>query len=387
MNEKNILLVEDEVITGLFEKTQLESAGYSVHHVLRGEDAVDIMFSNKHDISLILMDIDLGPGIDGTVAAQKILSRHNVPIIFLSSHTEQSIVEKTEKISGYGYVVKDSSFTVLDASIKMAFKLYNAHVELNNKNIMLSSIFHSAPSGMFCLDNNGLVTMWTPSAERMFGWTEEEVIGRFNPIVPDNKMNEFFDNHNYVLSGSSIFDREVIRTRRDGSLINILLSVAPIKNQNGDILGAMGMCSDITHLKRIEGELQEEILRRRILFDQAPVGIVVIDTQTAHIVEFNKTAHEQLGYSKDEFASMTIFDLEAVETAEETRARIALVMKNRISSFVTKQRCKNNTLKDIHVIAQVITVHGTPVYYCIWKELTDIKYFEVSINGHNQRTL
>jgi len=372
MNKKNILIVEDDAVTGMYEKKQLEDLGYHVVHVLHGEDAVGVIFNKTHDVDLILMDIDLGPGIDGTVAAEKILSSYTVPIIFLSSHTEKSIVEKTEAISGYGYVVKNSSLTVLDASIKMAFKLFNAHLELYEKNILLSSVFNSAPAGMFCLDGDGMVTMWTPSAERMFGWTGEEVIGRFNPIVTDEKKDEFFNNHNYVMSGGSILDRDVIRIRRDGSPVHLLLSVAPIKNQNGVILGAIGMCSDITNLKSIEGALQEEILRRKVLFDQAPVGIVVIDPSTAGILESNKTAHEQLGYSKEEFASMTIFDIEALETADEINDHISRVMQDRISTFSTMQRCKDNTLKKVHVTAQNITVQGKSVYYCIWMDLTNI---------------
>src|SRR6056297_38241 len=78
------------------------------------------------DISLILMDIDLRRGMDGTKTTQKILEHHDLPIVFLSSHTEAEVVEKTEGISSYGYIVKNSGETVLLASIKMAFRLFEA---------------------------------------------------------------------------------------------------------------------------------------------------------------------------------------------------------------------------------------------------------------------
>ncbi len=123
-HKKTILLVEDEAITAMLEKKQLENMGYSVHHVSNGEDAIQSALNENY--SLILMDIDLGFGIDGTQAAEQILNRKDVPVVFLSSHTEPEIVEKTEKITSYGYVVKNSGIVVLDTSIKMALKLFNA---------------------------------------------------------------------------------------------------------------------------------------------------------------------------------------------------------------------------------------------------------------------
>nr|WP_208652356.1 hypothetical protein [Leptospira kemamanensis] len=62
--------------------------------------------------------------IEGTEAAKIILEKTDIPLIFLSSHTEKEIVTKTEGITSYGYVVKSSTITVLDASIKMALKLF-----------------------------------------------------------------------------------------------------------------------------------------------------------------------------------------------------------------------------------------------------------------------
>ena len=113
-------------------KVPLEKFGYSVITANSAEKAVELF--EKHDeIDLVLMDIDLGKGMDGTQAAGIILAHREIPILFLSSHTEPEVVEKTEKITSYGYVVKNSSITVLDASIKMAFKLYKANKELKRE--------------------------------------------------------------------------------------------------------------------------------------------------------------------------------------------------------------------------------------------------------------
>ena len=128
---KTILLVEDEALIALSEVKQLEKAGYRVIHSLTGEKAIEIVDANPGGINLVLMDIDLGKGIDGTQTAEQILLSSDIPILFLSSHTEPEIVSKTEKITSYGYVVKSSSFTVVDASIKMAFRLFAASRQLD----------------------------------------------------------------------------------------------------------------------------------------------------------------------------------------------------------------------------------------------------------------
>ncbi|HUW69223.1 MAG TPA: PocR ligand-binding domain-containing protein [bacterium] len=127
---KTLLLVEDDAIIALAEKKQLEDAGYRVIHCLSGESALDLLRDRKEPADLVLMDINLGKGMNGTETARRILKDINLPILFLSSHTEREIVEKTESITNYGYVVKNSSITVLDASIKMAFRLFDASTSI-----------------------------------------------------------------------------------------------------------------------------------------------------------------------------------------------------------------------------------------------------------------
>jgi len=130
------VLKEDNVLELAFlpesKKVPLETIGYSVITASSAEKAVEL-FEEHSEIDLVLMDIDLGKGMDGTEAAGIILEYREIPILFLSSHTEPDVVEKTEKITSYGYVVKNSSITVLDASIKMAFKLFDANSKLKRE--------------------------------------------------------------------------------------------------------------------------------------------------------------------------------------------------------------------------------------------------------------
>ena len=124
--QKTILLVEDETIIAMNDSIKLKEYGYNVIHVLTGQKAVETVNDNKNEIDLILMDINLGGGIDGTEAAKIILEEHDIPLLFLSSYTDREIVDRTENVTSYGYVVKNG-ISVLDASIKMAFRLHEAY--------------------------------------------------------------------------------------------------------------------------------------------------------------------------------------------------------------------------------------------------------------------
>lgn len=124
----SILLVEDEAIIALSEARILENAGFTVRTVHSGEAAVEVAGAD-HGISLVLMDIDLGAGMDGTEAATRILAARQLPIVFLTSHAEKEMVDRVKGITRYGYVLKNSGEFVLVESVNMALELFRAHEE------------------------------------------------------------------------------------------------------------------------------------------------------------------------------------------------------------------------------------------------------------------
>ena len=102
---KTILLVEDEAFIALYEKLTLREYGYKVITVFAGEKAIETV-EKYPKIDLVLMDINLGKGMDGIQAAKLILEKRVLPVIFLSPATDRQVVEKTKGITSYGYIVK-----------------------------------------------------------------------------------------------------------------------------------------------------------------------------------------------------------------------------------------------------------------------------------------
>jgi CheY-like chemotaxis protein len=132
MNETKImtiLLVEDDLIVALIEKNILEKNGYNVRIARSGEEAISI-FQKMNTIVLVLMDIDLGDGINGADAAEVILKGREVPLIFLSDKPESEAAKLIGKLPSCGFVSKNSAAGVLNESIKRALKLYYS----NSKN-------------------------------------------------------------------------------------------------------------------------------------------------------------------------------------------------------------------------------------------------------------
>ncbi|MCX8026931.1 MAG: PAS domain S-box protein [Thermodesulfovibrionales bacterium] len=174
---KTILLVEDDIFTAMTTKMLIQKFGYNVLTANTGEDAVKIA-TQCSNINLILMDIDLGSGIDGTEAAKQILAFCHIPIVFLTSHTEEEYVKKVKEITRYGYVVKNSGAFVLKSSIEMAFELFNHYQKTKESEEKYRLLFETMAPGVVYQSAEGEIISANPSAEKMLGLTLEQMKGK-----------------------------------------------------------------------------------------------------------------------------------------------------------------------------------------------------------------
>jgi len=187
---KKILLVEDNGIIAMTEKAQLQKYGYEVVVVKSGEEA---LIEVENDFDIILMDINLGDGIDGTEAAEIILRTHDIPIIFVSSHTEKEIVKKTESITSYGYVIKNSGIIILDASIKMAFKLFEEKQKTKYINHKLEAALDAIPDTFIEMGLDGTVyDIHTNNPDSIVGPIEELIGKNISLLVPKEVSDVYF---------------------------------------------------------------------------------------------------------------------------------------------------------------------------------------------------
>ena len=379
-----ILLVEDEFILATDEALVLEGFGYKVLAAHNGEEAVSMTLGDP-DIDLILMDIDLGKGMDGTEAARKILDNREIPIVFLSSHTEKEIVDRTEKITSYGYIVKNSGETILNASIKMAFRLFAAHMRereahraLRESEMRFRRIYENMAIGVAQVSLDFTIFQANEAYCRMLGYTEEELKGKHLKDITHPEVLEENLSKQAALGRGEIdhYQMEKRFIHREGKVVYGVLDANLIRDGEGKPSYFLGSVFDVTERKMAEQALRESQTRYRALFQQSPYGIVIIDPETGAFVEFNDQVCRQLGYSREEFARLKVFDLEVLENAEETRAHFQKVIREGNDSFETLQRNRAGELCAVQVSAQIIEVSGVSLYHCIWRDITRSKEIE-----------
>jgi len=311
---RRILLVEDEALIAMAEARMLKKYGYDVITASNGEKAIETVDSDR-GISLILMDIDLGNGIDGTEAAERILASHDLPIAFLSSHTEAEVVEKTEGITSYGYILKNSAETVLLASIRMAFRLYDAHLEVKSQKANLDSALRSyeqtaeelkekngeleryftSSLDMLCIaDTDGRFIRMNPEWEKVLGYSVAELEGRsFLEFVHPEDTKATWDAVAKLDAGEDVTSFENRLRHTDGSYRWIEWRSRPIASM------IYAAARDVTDRKRAryEAEAREENLRTTL----ASIGDAVISTDTeGTITRINPVAANLCGWSSDE---------------------------------------------------------------------------------------
>lgn len=131
--------------------------------------------------------------------------------------------------------------------------------------------------------------------------------------------------------------------------------------------------------KQAEKELRESEERYRTFFEQGPDGTVVLDPKTAKPIEFNDQVCRQLGYSREEFARLRVFDIEAMESAKETRGHIQKVLSEGHDEFETLHRTKQGEIRQVYVIVRLIKINGVSVYHCIWRDVTERKQLKEAL--------
>jgi PAS domain S-box-containing protein len=250
-----ILIVEDESLIAIRTSLILKEHGYTALTAPSGESAVEKV--KKEDISLILMDMDLGEGIDGAETARRILAFRDVPIVFLSSHTEEEIIRRTRDIISYGYVVKSSGETVLITTINMVLKLHKAHTELEETKEYLDKIINSLVDPVFVKDRDHRWVLVNDALCRFSGLSREELIGKHDfDVFPPEEAEVFWEKDNLVLERGEENVNEELFTDSTGVVHTVVTKKALYTDKRGNRL-VVGVIRDVTTEKNALTELEE----------------------------------------------------------------------------------------------------------------------------------
>ncbi len=156
-----------------------------------------------------------------------------------------------------------------------------------------------------------------------------------------------------------------------GCLRHFDLLMEPVRDERGVVSGLTCMAIDSTARKQAEAALRESELRYRGLFESAGDGIVVIDPETTGFIDFNDEACRRLGYTREEFAKLTIGDLDIDEPADAAVCHARRVLQDGMDSFLARKRCKSGQVLDIEVRAKGIRLSGRDVVLGVWRDVTE----------------
>ncbi|MEN9934550.1 MAG: hypothetical protein RLZZ387_1129 [Chloroflexota bacterium] len=162
-------------------------------------------------------------------------------------------------------------------------ELRRVEVQLRESHATLEALITASPLMIFVLATDGTVELWNPAAERLFGWTAEEIIGKPNPIVPDDRQDSFRKLRDRVMRGETFTNVEKRRWAKDGTPIDFSVAIAPVRGADGQVRAIMGVLADIGERKRAEAALHESEERYRLITENTGDLIGLLDEEWRYV--------------------------------------------------------------------------------------------------------
>jgi PAS domain S-box-containing protein len=251
------ILNVDDYEPGRYSRSRiLKSAGFDVLEATTGHEALHLVRTRRPQ--LVLLDVNL-PDITGFEVCRQIKQDPSTSHVLVLQMSATSITLES-KLTGLaagsdGYLTEPVHPEELVANVNALLRLKRAEEAVREVNATLRAVVEASPLAVIATDAEGLVVRWSPAAERIFGWREEEVIGRPLPLVPAARQEEFRSRLEMTLAGRSETGFETERLRKDGSLVPVSLSTAPLRAATGEVTGTLAIFEDITERKRAEAEM------------------------------------------------------------------------------------------------------------------------------------
>jgi PAS domain S-box-containing protein len=247
---------------------------------------------------LILTDVMM-PQLDGFELLRAVrddAALKAVPVILLSARAGEESRLQGLDAGADDYLVKPFSARELLTRVRAQLSAADIRRQSDRLSVLLASIVESSDDAVISKTLDGRITSWNKGAERLFGYSAAEAIGQpISLIIPPDRWNEEVNIIESLKRGERIDHFETERRCKDGSLAQISVSISPLRDSYGNIVGASKVARDIGQRKRAERALAEQAR----LLDLSNDAIIVHDPQ-GRITYWNRGAQEVYGYSSEE---------------------------------------------------------------------------------------
>ena len=241
----------------------------------------------------------------------------------------------------------------------------------------LAAIVESSDDAIIGASLDSMIVSWNAGAERIYGYSSEEIRGQPSSIlVPPGRAHEIPQITERIKRGERVHHFETIRVRKDGKQIHVSLTVSPIIDGKGKIIGVSAIARDITGRKLAEEALRESEERYRGLFEASRDGIVFTDAE-GWILDANSAYCEMVGYELAELRQMTYRQLTPPKwkTMEETIVRDQILMRGYCDEYEKEYVRKDGAVFPINIRVWAIkNGQGRPMgNWAIVRDITERK--------------
>lgn len=216
---------------------------------------------------------------------------------------------------------------------------------------LLAAIVNSADDAIISKNLDGMITSWNKSAEEMFGYTPEEAIGQhITLIIPPDRRNEEMKIIEQLKRGERVDHFETVRMRKDGSRFEVSLTISPVRDADGTIIGASKIARDISERK----QAQRGSWLLAAVVDSSDDAIIS-KALDGVITSWNKGAERIFGYTEDEAVGKPIALIVPPDRQEEeVRIMDRLREGKRVEHFETVRRRKDGSMVDVSVVVSPV---------------------------------
>ena len=176
----------------------------------------------------------------------------------------------------------------------------------------LAAIVESSNDAIIGKTKEGIITSWNSAAERIYGYRAEETVGQpITLIFPQDRQDEFATIMEQITRGEKIDHYETMRVKKDGTIIAVSVTISPIHDSEGQIIGASAITKDITEQKRLEAEVRQSKQQLEVIFQNIAYGITVQDKR-GNVIYANDAGAKMCGFTSAQ--DMLALDLECLRT-------------------------------------------------------------------------
>ncbi len=243
MDKPQIMVVEDEGLVALEIKEGLENMGYEVPHVLSsGKEAIEHVMIDRPD--LVLMDIRLEGGVDGIEAAEQIRKIFNVPVVFLTAHSDEKTLQRAKLTESYGYILKPFEEKALRATIEVALYKAKEEKKIRINRDWLSIILRSLAEGVIVIDTKGEIRFINSYAEAVLKYEQTAAMGKhlneiFKIVDMEKHQQQEIPFLKAIVDGVIVNKKNVILIDKDEAEQAINYTLVPLKNDTGITIGTV----------------------------------------------------------------------------------------------------------------------------------------------------